>query len=109
MLTADCPEDFFIRKANADDAAGILHCLATAFEPYREAYTPGAWQDTVLTPEALQHRMSSMEILVAVSPQEGIAGTLAFAGLRDGEGHLRHGGLAGMAGKRRSRSAPAGG
>ncbi len=80
--------DFFIRAADAEDAPAILNCLATAFEPYRTSYTPGAWLDTVLTPETLQHRLSSMDILVAISPQEGVAGTIAFAANGD-EGHLR--------------------
>lgn len=82
-------DDFFIRKASTEDAPGILHCLASAFEPYRTAYTPGAWRDTVLTVDTLQQRMSSMNVLVAVSPQEGIAGTIAFALIDNNEAHLR--------------------
>ena len=80
--------DFFIRHANAEDASAILNCLAAAFEPYRSRYTPGAWLDTVLTPETLQQRMLSMGVLVAVSPQEGVIGTIALASM-DEEGHLR--------------------
>jgi GNAT superfamily N-acetyltransferase len=80
--------DYFIRSANAEDAPAILGCLAAAFEPYRSSYTPGAWLDTVLSPETLQERFSSMEMLVAISPQEGVAGTIAFAAKGD-EGHLR--------------------
>ena len=80
--------DFFIRNANAEDGSAILNCLAAAFEPYRSRYTAGAWLDTVLTPETLQHRMLSMDILVAVSPQEGIVGTIALSETA-GEGHLR--------------------
>ncbi len=82
------PDDFFIRSANAEDSAHILRCLAVAFEPYHASYTPGAWLDTVLTPDTLQERLSSMQVLVAVSPQEGIIGTLAL-GANDREGHLR--------------------
>ncbi|HTV64152.1 MAG TPA: GNAT family N-acetyltransferase [Bryocella sp.] len=83
------PEDFFIRKANAEDALAVLNCLAMAFAPYRARYSPGAWEDTVLTSDTLQQRMASMHVLVAVSPQEGIAGTIAFALMDDREGHLR--------------------
>lgn len=82
------PDDFFIRSANAEDSAAILRCLGSAFEPYRASYTPGAWLDTVLTPEALEQRLTSMEVLVAVSPQEGIVGTLAL-GVNGSDGHLR--------------------
>ena len=80
--------EFEIRGAGLEDAAAILHCLAAAFEPYRASYTPGAWLDTVLTPETLQQRLSSMTILVAGSPHDGIVGTIAFAAV-NAEGHLR--------------------
>jgi GNAT superfamily N-acetyltransferase len=82
------PDDFFIRRANAEDSAAILRCLELAFEPYRASYTPGAWLDTVLDPETLAQRLSSMQVLVAVSPQEGIVATLAFIA-NGSEGHLR--------------------
>ena len=81
-------DDFVIRKANAEDCAAILKCLEAAFEPYRAGYTPDAWLDTVLTPQTLQDRLSSMRVLVAVSPQAGIVGTLALS-VNAGEGHLR--------------------
>jgi GNAT superfamily N-acetyltransferase len=81
-------DDFFIRAADAEDAAAILQCLEAAFEPYRARYTPGGWLDTVLTPDSLRERLASMQVLVAVSPQVGIVGTLAFSANRD-EGHLR--------------------
>ena len=82
------PDDFFIREADADDAPAILNCLASAFAPYRASYTPSAWLDTVLTPETIQQRLSAMDILIAVSPQTGVVGTIAFAVSGD-EGHLR--------------------
>ncbi len=81
--------DFFIRSADADDAPAILGCLAAAFEPYRTSYTPGAWLDTVLTSETLEHRLATMSVLVAVSPGEGIIGTIALSIAAAGEGHLR--------------------
>ena len=82
------PDDFFIRSANAEDSAAILRCLAAAFGPYRARYTPSAWRDTVLDSETLAQRLSSMHVLVAVSPQEGIVGTLALS-VSGSEGHLR--------------------
>ena len=77
-----------IRKAQtADDAGAILDCLAAAFAPYRERYTPAAWLDTVLTPDSISRRLSEMCVFVAVA--EGrIAGTIGCQ--TDGaEGHLR--------------------
>ena len=59
-----------------------------AFEPYRNDYSPGAWIDTVLTPETIQQRLASMQIFVAVSP-DGIIGTIACGSTSDDEGHLR--------------------
>jgi ribosomal protein S18 acetylase RimI-like enzyme len=82
---------FTIRKATAADAARILDCLGIAFEPYRSAYTPGAYLDTVLTPETLAERFQSMCIFVAVAvrPDDAIIGTIACAATDPGEGHLR--------------------
>jgi hypothetical protein len=34
---------FQIRKAASDDKTAILTCLASAFEPFREQYTPEAY------------------------------------------------------------------
>jgi GNAT superfamily N-acetyltransferase len=81
-------DDFFIRNANLEDSSAILGCLATAFAPYRADYTPGAWLDTVLTPETLKERFSAMQVLVAVSPHVGIIGTLACS-MSGNQGHLR--------------------
>jgi ribosomal protein S18 acetylase RimI-like enzyme len=81
-------EDYFIRAATAEDAPEILKCLARAFEPYRSSYTPGAWNDTVLSPETIQQRLESMRILVAVS-QDGAVGTIACGSVSADEGHLR--------------------
>ena len=81
--------DFFLRAGNAEDAPAILNCLAAAFEPYRTSYTPGAWLDTVLTSETLEHRFSTMTVFVVSSPGEGIVGTIAFSAAAAGEGHLR--------------------
>ncbi len=78
-----------VRQAIAADAGGILDCLAAAFAPYRTRYTPGAYQDTVLTAETLQQRLLSMQIFAASSPQSQIVGTIACAMADAEEGHLR--------------------
>jgi len=70
------------------DAPGILDCLRTAFEPYRESYTPDAFADTVLTPETIRERLASMAVFVAESGGGQIVGTIGCAA-RGGEGHIR--------------------
>ena len=79
--------EILIRPAQAEDATGILRCLAAAFEPYRREYTPEAYSDTVLDAASLARRMRQMHLVVALSGKE-ISGTVAgwFA---DGDGHLR--------------------
>jgi ribosomal protein S18 acetylase RimI-like enzyme len=78
-----------VRPATIADADEILDCLSEAFAPFRVEYTPGAFADTVLTPESLTQRLAAMTILVAEDPSGGIAGTIA-AGMSDAvEGHLR--------------------
>ena len=76
-----------IRLAEDYDASGIVACLAAAFEPYRVAYTPGAWADTVLDSELLRRRMSAMRVLVS-EQQRNIIGTIALAA-HTPTGHLR--------------------
>ncbi len=78
-----------IRRARRADAAGILQCLAEAFEPYRESYTREAFLDTVLTPENLVERLKSMVVFVAVTQLEMIVGTVACSVIDREEGHLR--------------------
>src|SRR5579862_2326606 len=86
-LTCMTPETsdpaFRIRIADERDASGILACLAAAFAPYRDAYTPGAFADTV--PASLLQRMSQMTVLVAERAGE-IVGTISCSGH---DGHLR--------------------
>lgn len=77
-----------IRPAQEADADAILQCLAVAFAPYRERYTPAAFADTVLDPSTLRERMQKMQILVAVSDGQ-IVGTVAGSTDNRGEGHLR--------------------
>jgi N-acetylglutamate synthase-like GNAT family acetyltransferase len=78
-----------IRRALESDASGILECLRAAFEPYRAAYTPAAFADTVLTPETIRDRFGRMSVFVAVTADSQIVGTIACAVIKAGEGHLR--------------------
>jgi GNAT superfamily N-acetyltransferase len=78
---------YSIRPAVESDQEGILHCLATAFEPYRKDYTAGAFADTVLDAATLRERMRRMYMLVAAS-ESAILGTIA-AGVSRDKGHLR--------------------
>ncbi len=71
------------------DARGILECLASAFEPYRSSYTPGAYLDTVLTAETIAQRLNSMQVFVAATADDQVAGTIACSLSEFGEGHLR--------------------
>jgi ribosomal protein S18 acetylase RimI-like enzyme len=77
-----------VRAATPHDSTAILACLREAFEPYRDAYTPAAFTDTVLTPETLAHRFTTMTIFVAAVPDGAIVGTIAASAEHD-EGHLR--------------------
>jgi len=87
MYNAD--DKLTIRQANANDARGILHCLAAAFEPYRARYTEGAYLDTVLTPETILERLQTMRVFVAESDRGEVVGTIACAMVDATEGHLR--------------------
>jgi len=78
---------FTIRRAASNDGAAIVACLAAAFSPYSNRYTPAAFTDTVLDPRLVQHRLREMCVFVAVS-EENVVGTVACA-TSDEEGHLR--------------------
>ena len=78
-----------IRRATDENAPGILACLHEAFEPYRAEYTPGAFLDTVLTAEALSARLREMTVLLAVTDEREVIGTIAYTCAASGEGHLR--------------------
>lgn len=77
-----------IRRAGAADAGGVLSCLAEAFEPYRTAYSPAGFLDTVLDKRTILDRMRDMTVLVAITEHGQIAGTVGGA-THDAEGHLR--------------------
>jgi ribosomal protein S18 acetylase RimI-like enzyme len=76
-----------LRNAVADDADGILACLASAFGAYRSQYTHEAYADTVLDLHSLQVRLREMSVLVALRGNH-VVGTVAFAAKGD-DGHLR--------------------
>jgi GNAT superfamily N-acetyltransferase len=82
------PTPFQIERATLDDADGILHCLRAAFEPYRAQYTPGAYEDTVMTADTVRQRIKGMMVLVARSDAGRIIGTIGAA-MHGAEGHLR--------------------
>ena len=81
-------KSYEIRPASPADSESLLRCLATAFAPYREQYTPAAFADTVLDESTLRTRLQSMHVLVAISNGE-VVGTVAAASHDGGEGHLR--------------------
>jgi GNAT superfamily N-acetyltransferase len=76
---------FQIRKANPGDGPGILNCLAAAFENYRSQYTPGAYADTVLNSQTLQHRLREMCVFVAVSEGEISKGNISKGETSEGK------------------------
>jgi ribosomal protein S18 acetylase RimI-like enzyme len=80
---------YSVRDAAAADADGVLRCLSAAFEPYRDQYSADAWRDTVLSAETIHDRLSSMSVLVAVTPAGEIVGTIASQVVSPEEGHLR--------------------
>ena len=81
--------EYAIRPAISEDAPAILRCLHATFEPYRSQYTPQAWLDTVMTPDMLLQRLTSMTVLVAVDTRGKIVGTIGGAAVSSTEGHLR--------------------
>src|SRR5438128_9948399 len=82
---------FSIRPATERDAPGILACLHSAFEPYRNQYTPEGFADTTLTGDTIDRRLASMSLLVATTEGgEGeIVGSVAYQVHPGGEAHLR--------------------
>ena len=77
-----------IRKATVKDRTGVLSCLREAFEPYRAAYTPAGFLDTVLDDQTVLDRMREMCVLVAIDTAGAVVGTVGGAA-HGGEGHLR--------------------
>ena len=64
-----------------------MACLAAAFAPYSNSYTPAAFTDSVLNPRSVQRRLREMCVFVAVS-ERNVVGTVACT-VSGEEGHLR--------------------
>jgi GNAT superfamily N-acetyltransferase len=79
--------EIVIRSANLDDAAPIALCLLEAFAPYRAAYTPLAFADTVPTIDQVLIRLEHMTVLVATAHGK-VVGTVS-ATANGARGHLR--------------------
>jgi GNAT superfamily N-acetyltransferase len=80
-----------IRPASEADQAGVLRCLAIAFEPFRDDYTVPAFSRTILDPAGYIERLRAMHVLVAVSESSdagSIVGTISGA-CNGKEGRLR--------------------
>lgn len=78
-----------IRPARREDIPSVASCLAAAFAPYRESYTPDAFHDTVPTGERAERRFQEMTIFVAEDASSHIVGTIGCQAVAPGEGHLR--------------------
>jgi ribosomal protein S18 acetylase RimI-like enzyme len=78
-----------VRRATRADLPALLDCLCRAFEPYRDAYTPAAFDDTVPQEAALARRFETMSLFVAVDGEGGVAGTIGVAMAPGGEAHIR--------------------
>jgi ribosomal protein S18 acetylase RimI-like enzyme len=78
-----------IRPASIADLEGILDCMREAFAPYRRAYTTAAYDDTVPSIEAMEERLRTMNVLIAVDAHGEVIGTIASSVVAPGEGHLR--------------------
>ena len=78
-----------VRRATPADAEGVLACLVAAFAPYESSYTREAYKDTVLSGEAYIQRLQRMTILIAETPIQTVIGTVAYAVVAEGHGHLR--------------------
>lgn len=83
------PDALPIRFATPADAPAIHACMAAAFAPYRERYTPAGYRDTVPDPEGIERRIREMTVLVADDGAGGVAGTVGCWARGNGEGHVR--------------------
>jgi len=78
---------FELRKAAIEDVEAIVDCLRRAFEEYENAYTPGAFADTVPDGNGIRGRLKEMCLIVAVSENK-VVGTIGYS-VNGTEGHLR--------------------
>jgi GNAT superfamily N-acetyltransferase len=76
-----------IRAADSADAVAISGCLLEAFTPYRSAYTPAAFADTVPSAHQVRIRLGQMHVLVA-TVAGAVVGTISAA-THGEEGYLR--------------------
>jgi N-acetylglutamate synthase-like GNAT family acetyltransferase len=86
-MSTQSQRSFTIRRADSNDGEAIVACLAAAFAPSRNSYTPAAFTDTVLDSRLVQHRLRESCVFVAVS-EGNVVGTVACA-VSGEEGHLR--------------------
>ena len=89
MVSPDYTTKVTIRRAGLKDIPGVIHCLAAAFEPYRESYTQEAFRDTVPTAEDARRRLKEMTILIAEDGCSSIIGSISYQVFNSCEGHLR--------------------
>ncbi|MFW9972646.1 MAG: GNAT family N-acetyltransferase [Candidatus Odinarchaeota archaeon] len=78
--------------------------ILSAFEEYRDYYSPEGFLDTVMSEEAVIKRMEEMSIYVAVDQEGLIIGTIGWQKINDDEGHIR--GMA-VIPERQGRTSPA--
>jgi predicted N-acetyltransferase YhbS len=78
-----------IRKATAGDAEGVSDCLRSAFEPFRNAYTPEAFADSAPTSSVMARRLEEMCQFVAITEAGEIVGTVGYKLIDAEEAHLR--------------------
>lgn len=88
-MATDPPGRFVVRPATELDLPGLLGCLALAFGPFRDRYTPEAYLHTVLNEELGRARLASMRVLVAVAGEARVVGTLSWVRTTAESGHLR--------------------
>jgi len=86
-MSTQSQRSFTIRRAESNDGEAIAACLAAAFAPYSNRYTPAGFTDTVLDPRLVQHRLREMCVFVAVS-KGNMVGTVACLASGE-EGHLQ--------------------
>ena len=86
-MSTQSARSFTIRRGDSNDGEAIVACLAAAFAPYSNSYTPAAFTDSVLNPRSVQHRPREMCVFVAVS-EGSVVGTVACLASGE-EGHLR--------------------
>ena len=88
-MPVEAPGAFELRAATEKDLPGVLTCLAGAFEPFRDRYTPEAFVHTVLNARLGRERLAAMRVWVALESRGKVVGTLAWVRTSTESGHLR--------------------